>query len=115
MIYLNSNYRTHSIHYKLERLLADTQSSVFVIIFYYYYVEVKFEWEISRAPCVKVFFWGFYEYPFNRLLDDLGSSYAYVFCIDLVFIGHRVTELKSDRLTDTQGYSVCGWVKFFCD
>ena len=26
---------------------------------------------------------------------------------------HRVTESQSDRVTDTQGYSVYGWVKFF--
>ena len=30
------------------------------------------------------------------------------------FIGHRVTEWQSHRVTDTQGYSVYGWVKFFC-
>ena len=29
------------------------------------------------------------------------------------FIGHRVTELQSHQVTDTQGYSVYGWVKFF--
>ena len=28
--------------------------------------------------------------------------------------GLRVTELQSDRVTDTQGYSVNGWTKFFC-
>ena len=29
------------------------------------------------------------------------------------FIGNRVTEWQSHRVTDTQGYSVYGWVKFF--
>ena len=29
------------------------------------------------------------------------------------FIGHRVTELQKYRVTDTQGYSVYEWVKFF--
>ena len=28
--------------------------------------------------------------------------------------GLLATELQSDRVTDTQGYSVYGWVKFFC-
>ena len=27
---------------------------------------------------------------------------------------HKVTESQSHRVTDTLGYSVYGWVKFFC-
>ena len=30
------------------------------------------------------------------------------------FISLRVTESQSHRVTDTQGYSVYGWLKFFC-
>ena len=28
--------------------------------------------------------------------------------------GNKVTESQSHRVTDTQGYSVYGWVKFLC-
>ena len=95
---------------------------------------MKFVWKISRPPCQwcefgQVFKWAISK---NGLMPN-GQKWAdndkilVRIILNLIFwpnrmagcwdnwgfIGHRVTEWQSYKVTDTQGYSVYGWVKFF--